>query len=179
MSCSESPLELLEHIAAEGAHEAGRLLRRRAPHVGAAELSARARRQRNPDVECQASARRRSWRNRTHHGRGVGERPDRVRRATFAGAESGFVRTLADVPGLGVLDVDQLGAHIQEPYEPEQEWARRHRRKHHVDPEQALQTRREFLERYGDTPVLVLGTHFATPTAGRIVRKGGAFRFEV
>jgi glyoxylase-like metal-dependent hydrolase (beta-lactamase superfamily II) len=48
-----------------------------------------------------------------------------------------------------------------------------------VDPAQALATRRAFLERYGDTPVLVLGTHFATPTAGRIVRKGGAFRFEV
>jgi glyoxylase-like metal-dependent hydrolase (beta-lactamase superfamily II) len=48
-----------------------------------------------------------------------------------------------------------------------------------VDPEQALATRRAFLERYSDTPVLVLGTHFATPSAGRIVRKGGAFRFEV
>jgi glyoxylase-like metal-dependent hydrolase (beta-lactamase superfamily II) len=48
-----------------------------------------------------------------------------------------------------------------------------------VDPAQALATRRAFLERYSDTPVLVLGTHFATPTAGHIVRKGGAFRFEV
>jgi len=26
--------------------------------------------------------------------------------------------------------------------------------------------------------VLVIGTHFTTPTAGRIVRDGGAYRFE-
>jgi glyoxylase-like metal-dependent hydrolase (beta-lactamase superfamily II) len=45
--------------------------------------------------------------------------------------------------------------------------------------EQAIATRRAFLERYGDKPVLVLGTHFATPSAGRIVRDGGAWRLEV
>ena len=28
-----------------------------------------------------------------------------------------------------------------------------------------------------DRPVLVIGTHFATPTAGRIVRDGAAYRF--
>ena len=43
----------------------------------------------------------------------------------------------------------------------------------------AIATRRAFLERYGGRPVLVLGTHFATPTAGRIVRDGGAWRFDV
>jgi glyoxylase-like metal-dependent hydrolase (beta-lactamase superfamily II) len=47
-----------------------------------------------------------------------------------------------------------------------------------VDPAQALATRRAFLERCGDAPVLVVGTHFAGPTAGHIVRKGAAFRFE-
>jgi glyoxylase-like metal-dependent hydrolase (beta-lactamase superfamily II) len=46
-----------------------------------------------------------------------------------------------------------------------------------VDPEAARRTRREFLERCCDRPVLVLGTHFATPTGGRIVRDGDAFRF--
>ena len=44
---------------------------------------------------------------------------------------------------------------------------------------QAIETRRAFLERYGDEPILVLGTHFATPTAGKIVRDGCAWRFEV
>jgi hypothetical protein len=39
--------------------------------------------------------------------------------------------------------------------------------------------RRAFLERYGDRPILVLGTHFATPSAGRIVRDGNAWRLEI
>jgi glyoxylase-like metal-dependent hydrolase (beta-lactamase superfamily II) len=47
------------------------------------------------------------------------------------------------------------------------------------DYEQAIRTRKEFLERYGDTPVLVLGTHFATPSAGRVVRDGSSWRLEV
>lgn len=38
--------------------------------------------------------------------------------------------------------------------------------------------RREFCERYADSGVLVLGTHFVAP-AGRIVRAGDAYRFEV
>ena len=46
------------------------------------------------------------------------------------------------------------------------------------DPEQALATRRSFLERYVDTPTLVIGTHFAGPTAGRIVRDADAYRLD-
>jgi glyoxylase-like metal-dependent hydrolase (beta-lactamase superfamily II) len=46
-----------------------------------------------------------------------------------------------------------------------------------VDAQMARRTRRAFLERYSDRPVLVLGTHFAAPTGGRIVRDGTAFRF--
>jgi glyoxylase-like metal-dependent hydrolase (beta-lactamase superfamily II) len=45
-----------------------------------------------------------------------------------------------------------------------------------VDPVLARRTRRDFLEACADAPTLVLGTHFATPTAGRIVRDGNAFR---
>jgi glyoxylase-like metal-dependent hydrolase (beta-lactamase superfamily II) len=48
-----------------------------------------------------------------------------------------------------------------------------------TDPEQGCKTRRDFMERYADKPVLVLGTHFATPTAGHIVKQGGAFRFRI
>jgi glyoxylase-like metal-dependent hydrolase (beta-lactamase superfamily II) len=47
------------------------------------------------------------------------------------------------------------------------------------DFEQAIATRRAFLERYGDKPILVLGTHFAAPSAGRIVRDGKAWRLEI
>jgi glyoxylase-like metal-dependent hydrolase (beta-lactamase superfamily II) len=47
------------------------------------------------------------------------------------------------------------------------------------DREQALGTRRAFIGRYSDRPVLVIGTHFATPAAGRIVRDGDAWRLDV
>ena len=56
----------------------------------------------------------------------------------------------------------------------EPDWASRF----DVDPEVARRTRRAFLERHADQPVLVLGTHFATPTGGRIVRDGEVFRFD-
>jgi len=41
----------------------------------------------------------------------------------------------------------------------------------------AKKTRRAFYERYADTDILVFGTHFATPSAGKIVKKDGSFRF--
>jgi len=33
--------------------------------------------------------------------------------------------------------------------------------------------------RYADTPTLVIGTHFAGPTAGRLVRDGDAYRLDL
>ena len=48
-----------------------------------------------------------------------------------------------------------------------------------TDRSQALDTRRAFLARYADTPTLVIGTHFAGPTAGRLVRDGDAYRLDV
>jgi glyoxylase-like metal-dependent hydrolase (beta-lactamase superfamily II) len=47
------------------------------------------------------------------------------------------------------------------------------------DANLALKTRRSFLERCAESGILVLGTHFATPTAGRIRRDGEVWRFEV
>ena len=46
------------------------------------------------------------------------------------------------------------------------------------DAARAIQTRWDFYPRYGDTDVLVIGTHFAPPTAGRIVRDGDRYRLE-
>ena len=46
------------------------------------------------------------------------------------------------------------------------------------DPEMSAQTRGAFVTRNADRPVLVIGTHFATPTAGRIVRDGASFRLD-
>ncbi len=46
------------------------------------------------------------------------------------------------------------------------------------DGDMAERTRRAFLERYADRPVLVIGTHFAAPTAGHLVRDGGSVRLD-
>jgi glyoxylase-like metal-dependent hydrolase (beta-lactamase superfamily II) len=45
------------------------------------------------------------------------------------------------------------------------------------DPPLAKKTRRAFCERYADSGTLVMGTHFAGPTAGKIVKHGDSFRF--
>ncbi len=47
------------------------------------------------------------------------------------------------------------------------------------DGEMGEATRRRFLAQYADRPVLVIGTHFAAPTAGHLVRDGGSYRFDV
>lgn len=47
------------------------------------------------------------------------------------------------------------------------------------DQKQAVTTRRDALARWADEPILVIGTHFATPTAGRVVRDGDVYRFDV
>lgn len=45
------------------------------------------------------------------------------------------------------------------------------------DGPMAKKTRRAFCERYADQDIVVFGTHFATPSCGKIVSKGEAFRF--
>lgn len=47
-----------------------------------------------------------------------------------------------------------------------------------VDQSKAIDTRQMFLEKYTDRPVLIIGTHFAGPSAGRIVRDGDYFRLD-
>jgi glyoxylase-like metal-dependent hydrolase (beta-lactamase superfamily II) len=43
----------------------------------------------------------------------------------------------------------------------------------------ARRTRSEVFGRLAGTGTLLIGTHFAMPTAGRVVRDGGAYRLEV
>ena len=47
-----------------------------------------------------------------------------------------------------------------------------------VDQAQAVLTRQKFLEQYADRPVLIIGTHFAGPSAGKIVRDASTFRLD-
>ena len=48
-----------------------------------------------------------------------------------------------------------------------------------VDPALSPRTRRRMLGEAADEGVLFIGTHFSAPTAGRIVRDGERYRFEV
>jgi glyoxylase-like metal-dependent hydrolase (beta-lactamase superfamily II) len=47
------------------------------------------------------------------------------------------------------------------------------------DPACGIETRRLMFERLAGSPVLVIGTHFAGATAGRIVRDGDGYRLDV
>ena len=48
-----------------------------------------------------------------------------------------------------------------------------------TDPVQSAQTRREVFSKYAETPTLIIGTHFHTPTAGHLKRDGDAYRLDV
>jgi glyoxylase-like metal-dependent hydrolase (beta-lactamase superfamily II) len=48
-----------------------------------------------------------------------------------------------------------------------------------VDNNAAVATRRRVFGEYADTPMLIIGTHFAGPTAGKLVRDGDGYRLEV
>jgi glyoxylase-like metal-dependent hydrolase (beta-lactamase superfamily II) len=47
------------------------------------------------------------------------------------------------------------------------------------DKEASVATRRAMLKDWADQPILVIGTHFAAPTAGHVKRDGASYRFEV
>jgi len=47
------------------------------------------------------------------------------------------------------------------------------------DPAQGIETRWIMFQRLADAPVLVIGTHFASATVGRIVSDGDAYRLDV
>jgi len=48
-----------------------------------------------------------------------------------------------------------------------------------VDNDAAVATRRRVFNEYADTPTLIIGTHFAGPTAGKLVRDGDGYRLDV
>jgi glyoxylase-like metal-dependent hydrolase (beta-lactamase superfamily II) len=47
------------------------------------------------------------------------------------------------------------------------------------DPDQGIETRRRMFQRLAGTPVLIIGTHFAGATAGRLVTDGDSYRLDV
>jgi glyoxylase-like metal-dependent hydrolase (beta-lactamase superfamily II) len=47
------------------------------------------------------------------------------------------------------------------------------------DPDQGIETRRRMFRQLAGTPVLIIGTHFAGATAGRLVIDGDSYRLDV
>jgi len=47
------------------------------------------------------------------------------------------------------------------------------------DKPAAIETRKRMYNRFADTPTLIIGTHFATPTAGYLKKDGEAWRLDV
>jgi hypothetical protein len=47
------------------------------------------------------------------------------------------------------------------------------------DAQVAAVTRAKMFAEWADQPILVIGTHYAAPTAGHVKRDGAAFWFEV
>ena len=48
-----------------------------------------------------------------------------------------------------------------------------------VDNDAAVATRHRMFDEYADSPTLIIGTHFAGPTAGKLVRDGDTYRLDV
>ena len=47
-----------------------------------------------------------------------------------------------------------------------------------VDTVQSADTRHKFLKKYANQPILIIGTHFAGPTAGKVVKDGDSYRLD-
>jgi glyoxylase-like metal-dependent hydrolase (beta-lactamase superfamily II) len=47
------------------------------------------------------------------------------------------------------------------------------------NPDQGIETRRRMFQRLAGTPVLIIGTHFAGTTAGKLVTDGDSYRLDV
>jgi glyoxylase-like metal-dependent hydrolase (beta-lactamase superfamily II) len=97
--------------------------------------------------------------------------------------EVSFVPTLGHTPGHVSIRIASKGAEalitgdfIHHPCQfAHPEWAS----SADFDQTASTKTRRDVFGRLAGTPTLVIGTHFATPTAGRIVLDGDAYRFDV
>ncbi|ROZ68737.1 MBL fold metallo-hydrolase [Ramlibacter sp. WS9] len=48
-----------------------------------------------------------------------------------------------------------------------------------TDSQESTRTRQSFCEEFADTQTLIIGTHWAGPTAGRVVRDEGGYRLEL
>ncbi len=97
--------------------------------------------------------------------------------------EVSLVPTLGHTPGHVSVRIDSQGAQalitgdfLHHPCQlAHPEWASAA----DFDPAESTRTRERMFGDLASTPTLVIGTHFATPTAGHVRRDGAVYRFEV
>ncbi|MFZ4688320.1 MAG: MBL fold metallo-hydrolase [Polymorphobacter sp.] len=94
-----------------------------------------------------------------------------VRLMPTTGHTPGHVSVVIESEGQTAIITGDMMHHPCQVAHPE--WAVRF----DVDGPAAAATRHDFVTRHADTPVLIIGTHFATPTAGHIVADGDRWRF--
>jgi glyoxylase-like metal-dependent hydrolase (beta-lactamase superfamily II) len=89
------------------------------------------------------------------------------------GHTPGHVSVLIESQGERAIITGDIFHHPCEISHPE--WGR----KFDYDAAASRRTRDRFLQQNADTPTLIIGTHFDAPTAGRIVRHGPTYRFDI
>jgi glyoxylase-like metal-dependent hydrolase (beta-lactamase superfamily II) len=95
-----------------------------------------------------------------------------IRLTPTAGHTPGHVSVLIESEGQRAMISGDIMHHPCQIAHPE--WAP----SFDVDKAAAIATRRRVLAEVADQPILVIGTHFAAPTAGHIRRDGAGFRME-
>ena len=97
---------------------------------------------------------------------------DEVRFEPTPGHTPGHVSVVIESQGERAVITGDMVHHPMQLAEPT--WSSRP----DAEPERAIETRRDFVARYGDTDVLVIGTHFAGPSSGHIKKVGSSCRLE-
>ncbi|HLZ82432.1 MAG TPA: MBL fold metallo-hydrolase [Caulobacteraceae bacterium] len=96
-----------------------------------------------------------------------------VRLRPTPGHTPGHVSVVIDSEGQKAVITGDISHHPCQMAHPE--WAT----SFDSDVQAAAATRAKLFAEWADQPILVIGTHYAAPTAGRIKRDGAAYRFEV
>jgi glyoxylase-like metal-dependent hydrolase (beta-lactamase superfamily II) len=96
-----------------------------------------------------------------------------VRLRPTPGHTPGHVSVVIESEGQSAVITGDISHHPAQMAHPE--WAT----SFDSDVQAAATTRAALFAEWADQPILVIGTHYAAPTAGHIKRDGAAFRFEV
>jgi glyoxylase-like metal-dependent hydrolase (beta-lactamase superfamily II) len=89
------------------------------------------------------------------------------------GHTPGHVSVMIESEGQSAVITGDIAHHPCQMAHPE--WAT----SYDSDTQGATATRAKLFAEWADQPILVIGTHYAAPTAGHVKRDGAAFRFEV